>query len=141
MNKSNENNLIFSFHAACPKYQNKVISLNKSDISKWVKWQEAVIKNEYKDNLKEWHIPDPEDGRELTNAWLEFRLFRHTGRKFDSDNLGFIIKWTIDAIKEMGWLKDDDQIIYTVFPSVVDKTLAETEIKVSMFYEYSPEKE
>jgi len=62
-----------------------------------------------------------------------FSIYRHNRRIFDSDALGFIVKWTIDAIKESGWLVDDNQVTYIVHPSVLNLDLIETEIKVEVY--------
>ena len=89
---NNNDNFIFEFHVACPKYKEKIISLNKSDVSKWLKWKETEIKNTYKDTLKDWHIPTPQEEQKLDRAFIAFHLYRHNKRKFDADNLGYIIK-------------------------------------------------
>jgi len=129
---------LFQFNTPCPKYKEWVISLN--NISKWHRFHQSKIKNQYKENLQSWYIPTPE--KEYKSMYVEFHLMRHNKRVLDSDNLGFIIKWTLDAIKEtenkelgIKWLKDDDQITYKVVPAKLDKTLLETEIIVKVFEE------
>jgi len=117
---------LFEFQVAGPKYKNQVISLN--NVAKWLRFQGSIIKNIYKDSLKTWHIPNAADKKE--KLFIEFHLYRHNKRTLDSDNLGFIIKWTIDAIKESNWLIDDDKITYIVYPAILDRNLEDTEIKV-----------
>lgn len=132
--------LIFEFTTQCPKWKNQVISLN--NVGKWLRFQGSKIKNEYKEMLKEWHIPTPDF--EHSSLYIEFHLTRHNGRVLDSDGLGFIIKYTIDAIKEtanddgLRWMTDDDQITYLVKPAVLDRDLLETEITVKVFDKYEP---
>jgi hypothetical protein len=117
-------------------YKNQVISLN--NIPKWYRFHQSKIKNEYKDMLKEWYIPTPK--KEYTSLYIEFHLFRHNKRVLDSDNLGFIIKWTLDSIKEteniekkIKWLTDDDQIQYMVVPAILNRDLKDTSITVKVF--------
>jgi Holliday junction resolvase RusA-like endonuclease len=124
--------LLFEFQVAAPKFKNQVISLN--NVGKWHRFNSSSIKNLYKDNIKVWNIPEPED--KLESVYIEFHLFRHNKRTLDSDNLGFIIKWTIDAIKEKEWLIDDDKVTYIVFPAILDRELIDTEIKVKVYNEY-----
>ena len=127
-------NKIFEFSVACPTYKSDVvISLN--NINKWFRYKVSSISNEYKDMLTEWHIPAP--NKKLKKVYIVFELYRHNKRILDSDNLGFIIKWTIDAIKNSGWLIDDDQVLYTVIPSTLNIDLKETEIKITMFEKVS----
>ena len=129
-------NLLFEFNTPCPKYKEQVISLN--NVSKWLRFHQSKIKNTYKQQLKEWYIPTP--NTRYKKLYVEFHLFRHNKRVLDADNLGFIIKWTLDAIKEtenpklkITWLEDDDQIRYLVEPAILDRELLETEIKVKVF--------
>jgi len=138
LKKGHEVKQLFEFKVPCPKYQQTVISLN--NVSKWHRFHQSKIKNTYKDNLKDWYIPTPE--KEYKSMYIEFHLMRHNKRVLDSDNLGFIIKWTLDAIKEtrneekdINWLEDDDQITYLVKPAILDKELLETEIIVKVFEE------
>jgi len=122
-------NKLFEFQVAAPKYRNQVISLN--NIGKWHRYQSSTIKNLYKDNLKSWNIP--EATIKYKSLYIVFHLYRHNKRTLDSDNLGFIIKWTIDAIKESGWLIDDNIITYKVVPAILDRNLLDTEIKVVVY--------
>jgi Holliday junction resolvase RusA-like endonuclease len=120
---------IFEFNVAAPKYQKQVVSLN--NVNKWLRWHKSKISNDYKNMISDWHIPEPTS--EFKDILIEFKLYRHNGRVLDADNIGFIVKWTIDAIKEKGWLEDDNQVIFTVYPSIMDRELNETEIKVTAF--------
>jgi len=139
---------LFQFQTPCPKYKEQVISLN--NISKWHRFHSSKIKNEFKDLLKEWYIPTPE--KQYESIYVEFMLYRHNKRTLDSDNLGFQIKWIIDAIKEtenedildnkskpITWIIDDDKVKYSVEPAILDRDLLETELKV-VVYEYGVEK-
>lgn len=112
------------------KNKNKIASLN--EIPKWHWKTVSDVKNGFKDLLKEWYIGST-DLEPLPKMTIVFKLYRHNNRMLDSDNLGFIIKWTIDSIKESNWLIDDDQICYTVEPSVLNKELIETSMQVSCY--------
>jgi len=127
---------LITFSTAVPKYGGQVVSLNNA--KKWLKFSETPIKNEYKISLKQFYIPERKI-EPLSKAFIIFRIFRKDKRMLDSDSLGYIIKWTIDAIKEENWFIDDDQITYIVFPSVVDKSLIETELTVSVYEDFNPE--
>jgi len=127
--KEFKNNL-FTTSVPCPKYKSDiVVSLN--NVGKWHRYLKSKIMNHYKDTLKQWHIPDTTIS--LDKAYITFELIRHNKRVLDTDNLGFIIKWTIDSIKEVGWLKDDDQITYTAIPAVLDREKSETEVIITLY--------
>lgn len=121
---------LLNFNIACPKYRKQVISLN--NVGKWLRFHQSKIKNEYKQNLKDFCITPP-PAIKYKKLFITFRIYRNNKRILDSDAIGFIVKWTIDAIKEVGWLVDDDQITYIVFPSILNKDLVESEINVSVF--------
>lgn len=125
---------IASFNIPLPKgkgkNKNKVASLN--EIPKWHWKTVSDVKTQYKDTIKDWYIQSWQE-EPLSSMTIVFELQRHNSRILDSDNLGFIIKWTIDAIKESGWLIDDDQITYLVLPSKLNRDLIETSIKVSCY--------
>lgn len=114
------------------KNKNKVASLNQ--VPKWHWSDVARVKQEFKEIIADWYISS-NHGEPLKSMTIVFELFRHDNRIFDSDNLGFIIKWTIDTIKESGWLIDDDQITYLVRPSVLDRSLIESSVRVSCYKE------
>lgn len=128
-----ENKLI-SFNIPLPKgrgkNKNKIASLN--EIPKWHWSSVAKVKQEYKSIISDWYIGSY-DGEPLSSMTIVFKIKRHNKKILDSDNIGFIIKWTIDAIKESGWLTDDDQITYLVEPSVLDRDLIESLIEVSCY--------
>lgn len=109
------------------KNKNKIASLN--ELPKWHWKVISDVQKQYKQIIKDWYISSYESDP-LPSMTILFKLHRHNDRVLDSDNLGFIIKWTIDAIKESGWLIDDDQITYIVEPSRVNRDLIETSIEV-----------
>jgi len=145
-------NILFEINSPCPKWigtkkakkdgktirrkVEEIISLN--NINDWYRFNSSRIKNEYKNLLKEWYIPKAT--KKHKSLFIEFHLFRHNKKTLDSDNLGFIIKWTIDAIKESNWMEDDDQITYIVFPAILNRELKDTEIKVIIKdkFDYEP---
>lgn len=136
---------LFSFKFPWAKYKNSLITLN--NISKWKRFHEPKIKNDLKNMLKEWHIKEPNKSDLKEGLFIVFQVLRHNKRILDADNAGIIIKWSIDAIKEInweldengnwlkhiGWIEDDDNIIYTVLPAKYKEGLAETELKVHVF--------
>jgi len=112
------------------KNKNKIASLN--EIIKWHWSAINKVKFEYKSNLKDWYIPKNQKEPQA-NMTIEFQLRRHNNRVLDSDNIGIIIKWTIDTIKEQNWLIDDNQVTYTVIPSVLDNTVLDTTIDITAY--------
>jgi hypothetical protein len=119
---------LFDFTIECPMHFGEIVSLN--NVNKWYRYQVSNIKNRFQDELKEWCIPEATEKRE--SLFLVFEVLRQNKRKFDSDAIGFHIKWIIDAIKK-DWLIDDDQIFYLVIPSKVENELNEASLKVSVF--------
>jgi hypothetical protein len=125
---------ILDFNVALPKgsgkNKNKIASLN--EVLKWHWKSTTECKNGYKDLLKNWYLSkSTEDKYEKMS--IVFELHRHNNRMLDSDNIGLIIKWTIDAIKELDYLIDDDQITYMVIPSKLNRDVVETQINVKCY--------
>lgn len=120
---------VLQFVVPVPKYKNQLASLNVVPKLHWAAL--SKIKNDYKQTLKSWFIDDASTSH--SSMHIEFTLNRHNDRVLDSDNLGYVIKWTIDAIKEVGWLIDDDNITYSVTRSLVNKELKETSLGVRCF--------
>jgi hypothetical protein len=112
------------------KNKNKIASLN--ELPKWHWSAINKVKTEYKDIIKQWYLFEWKE-EPLKDMTIVFKLYRHNHKILDSDNIGFIIKWTIDAIKESGWLVDDDQITYLVLPSTHNSELIESTIKVQCY--------
>lgn len=125
---------ISSFSLPLPKgrgkNKNKIATLN--EVPKWHWSSVSKVKNDYKDLIKDWYLEDW-NKEPLGSMTVVFSIERHNKRILDSDNIGFIIKWVLDAIKETGTLVDDDQITYTVNPSIVVEGLVESQIKVECY--------
>jgi len=73
------------------KNKSKIASLN--EYPKWHWATQSKVKKTFKDLLMSWFIPKSE--AKLETVKIIFKLYRHNKRVLDSDNLGFIIKWSI----------------------------------------------
>lgn len=128
------NRKLFDFTIPLPKgkggKKNAIASIN--EVAKWHWNMVSKVKTEYKDLIKQWYLEE-NSGNKYRTMLIVFKLKRHNRRILDSDNLGFIIKWTIDAIKEQQWLTDDDQVYYLVEPAVLNTDLIESSIEVECY--------
>lgn len=111
------------------KYTYVLATLN--NVGTWIRWSKTKIKNEYKAELKEYYLPEPEAMYdELT---IDYRLIRHTNMRLDKDNIVFALKWIADTLEELGYIKDDKVVNFRSFDTIYDKSLPETmfQIRVS----------
>lgn len=112
------------------KYKNQLISLN--NVSKWQRYSAKKVKDEYKQMLKDFYLVENENDAYKTLT-VKFEIIRHNNRKFDADNGAYSYKWIIDTLVELGWLLDDDQVRYEVEPSIVNSSLKDTSVRVSIY--------
>lgn len=128
------NKLLFEFSTSIPTYgtlkKRKIPTLN--NVQEWFRFFKSKLKNEYQDNLLSFAIPScnivPLDG-----CFIYFQIKRPNKRTLDADNIGFIVKWTIDAIKVSNWIKDDNKVSYYVGEAIEDKTLLETSLEIKVY--------
>ena len=108
------------------KYTYVLATLN--NVSSWIRWNKTKIKNEYKSDLKEYFIPEPE--KLYDTLIIDYRIIRHNNMKLDKDNLVFALKWLSDTLEELGYVKDDKIINFRSFDTIVDTSLPETMFEV-----------
>lgn len=111
------------------KAKNQLVLMNNASI--WMRYYQTKIKKAFKDNLKEWHLPESE--LSLASGTVEFQLYRPTKRRLDADSIAFIGKWFVDTLVEQGYFKDDDQVTFIYKPVIVEKDRVETEIKIKVY--------
>ena len=108
------------------KGKSQIISLNNT--SRWHRYGATRIKNEYKQLLTDFFIPEPLSP--LRHIHLSYQILRHNKRKLDSDAIAWVTKWFVDTLTDVGWLIDDDQVHFCITPSVFTKGLNETQLRV-----------
>ena len=99
-----------------------------NNITQWIKFQKSEIKNKYKLHISEYFIPEPDE--QLEAFTVEYRIVRHTKRKIDKDNIVFGLKWLVDLMAEMGYVKDDMTVNFDSFDTIYDSTQSETMIDI-----------
>lgn len=105
----------------------QLISLN--NMSKWYRFKITEIKNEYKDLLKEFFIPEPL--KKHKSLSIQYEVQRHNKRRVDSMNIvAFADKWLLDSLVETGWLSDDDNCFHTITPAAYREGITETQLRV-----------
>lgn len=112
------------------KNKNKIASMN--EVTKWHWSSTTKVKDKYKLMVKEWFLSEPKANEVYNYSYVKYELLRHNKRVIDADNLGFIIKWTNDCIKELGWILDDDKLSYSVDRAKLNPDLNETSVKVTV---------
>lgn len=104
------------------RYSEVLCTLN--NVGRWIKWNKDKIKNDYKDHLKEFFIPEPE--REYESFTIQYRLLRDTKKTLDKDNVVFGLKWLADTMQDLGYVKDDKVVNFHSFDTEHDSSLSET---------------
>ena len=104
-----------------------------NNLSRWWKQSKTRIMNQFKNNMKEWFIPESDDN---PYRWAEihFTILRTNGRKMDPDSLGSsTYKWTIDLLTEQGYLLDDDKCRVVLEPTQLHcKSNIETSVRMQV---------
>ena len=98
------------------KKKPQLITLN--NVTKWWKFAKTKLKDEFKTELSEWHLPEWGDNP-YTKAQIEYTIQRKDGKKIDSDNLAFPYKWLQDLLVENQYLVDDDKIRVVLNPTLL----------------------
>ena len=108
------------------RYTETLCTLNNT--SRWIRYSQEKIKNEYKDSLREYIIPEPETMYdELT---VHYRLIRHNKTRLDKDNVVWAIKWLTDLLETLGYIKDDRVVNFKTFDTIIDEELPETMFEI-----------
>ena len=108
-----------------------------NNISKWKRYSEAKIKNEYKAVLESLYIPNPPE-KPHEALTIEYRLVRHNKRKIDSDNAIFALKYLSDVLEKLGFVDNDTNTQFKSFPKEVDETLSETMLDIRVYADAEP---
>ena len=88
-----------------------------NNISLWWKHSKTRIKNEFKDILKQWYLPEWQDNP-YERAEIHFTVLRANGKKLDADSMApSTFKWSMDTLVEQGYLVDDDKVKLVLHPT------------------------
>ncbi len=97
------------------KKSQEVCSTN--NISRWWRHSKTKIMNQFKQDMREWFIPEWQDNP-YRYAEIHFTILRTNNRKMDPDSLGpSTYKWTIDLLTELNYIIDDDQCMVVLHPT------------------------
>jgi len=99
-----------------------------NNLHKWFRFQKTEVKNNYKEILKDFYIPDAIQKHKKLE--IEYIIHRETKAKLDSDGIIFAVKWFTDSLVETGHLVDDDRVIHILKPSIHTPDNAETQLRV-----------
>lgn len=132
--------LLFQTVIPLPKFKSKskktgivteqICTLNNH--SRWIRWGKTEIKNNYKELLKDFFIPEPEE-EPFRKLLLRYTVLRHNKRRIDAMNTMFADKWCLDLMVEMGHLTDDDQCTHIIHPAVYVDNITETMLKLEVY--------
>jgi len=113
------------------KTKNKLKLLaTMNNVLDWKRFYETKIKNEFKQNLIDFYIPEPE--KKYESLTIEYRILRNSRRKIDPDSAGFAMKWIQDTLEKVGYVEDDRTIQLKSFPTQIinsPETLIEFRIR------------
>ncbi len=110
------------------RFSEVICTLN--NVGRWIRWDKVKIKNTYKDHLREYFIPEPEE--QYTALNIKYRIVRHNKSTLDKDNVIFGLKWLADLLEELGYVKDDKVVNFESFDTVVDASLPETMFQIQI---------
>ena len=125
--------ILFSIVVPLPYWESRgkkqIATLNTT--SKWFRYGQKKIKDEYKTILRDFYIPEPPE-IPYKSLNITYEILRHNKRKLDGDNLTWAYKWLVDVLTDMKWMVDDDQVYYSVVPSIYTEGLVETQLRVTV---------
>ncbi len=126
--------VLFSIVVPLPYWESRgkkqIISLNNT--GKWARYGITKIKNQYKDLLGEFYLPEP-PGDPYKSLDITYEILRHNKRRADSMNLvAYSDKWLLDKLTSMGWLTDDDNCFHHIRPAIYTEGLVETQLRVTV---------
>ena len=93
-----------------------------NNLSKWWQQSKTRIKNDFKNIVKEWYLPEW-DNNYFRRAEVHFTILRTNYRKMDADSLGpSTYKWALDCLTEQGYIIDDDQCKVVLNPTLLGQS-------------------
>ncbi len=112
------------------KQKGKLATNNQ--IPAWFRFQKTKIKNQFKESLGDWSIP--ESKLSMDSGTVEFTIYRNTMRRIDADSCSSSAgKWCVDFLVEQGWFSDDDKITFIFRPAILGSETVETMIEVKVY--------
>lgn len=129
---------IFTRKIPFPSYSKKTKKTGKKStalctvntIPSWYRWSGTKIKNQFKQDLADMYIPEPEEM--YSHLTVQYRIIRDSKRRIDSDSAALVLKWFNDHLEASGYIKDDTNINLQAFPTVIDNTQCETMIEIKL---------
>jgi len=107
-------------------YKEVLVTLNNT--SQWIRYSQTKIKNEYKQILREFYFPEPE--KEYEKLTIDYRIIRNSRRTLDKDNVVWALKWIADTLEEIGYIKNDQNVNFRSFDTILDKSSSETLLEI-----------
>ena len=112
------------------KHKDKLALMNTHHL--WGPWYGTKIKNEFKDQLREWYLPIYDDNPFL-QATVHFTILRNNNLRIDADSMSFVNKWFMDTLTEQNYLVDDDKCRIVLEPPIMGlKSEVETQMQVQI---------
>jgi hypothetical protein len=99
-----------------------------NNVTQWIRYSKTKIKNDYKDLLKDFFIPEPEKQYNALN--IQYRIIRDTKRNLDKDNVVFALKWISDTLEDLGYVKNDNVVNFESYDTLYDKQASETMLEI-----------
>ena len=101
---------ILSFRVEYPsigsgRYKNQLVSIN--NLNKINHFQLSKIKNKFKQDVKEWLVPEGIGEPIRDGVLIRTSIIRHNKRKFDAINTAVVVKWLEDILVESRIIEDD----------------------------------
>jgi len=133
--------LIFESVIPIPKFKSKSKKTGKiteqlctlNNYQRWIRWNKTEIKNQYKQLLSDFFIPEPES-EPRDKILLHYQVLRHNKRRIDSMNvIAFSDKWCLDLMVDIGHLIDDDKCTHIIEPAIYCDGLNETMLKLKVY--------
>jgi hypothetical protein len=126
---------IIDFRAKYPfgsgRYRQQLLSLNM--VSKLNSHALGKIKNDFKNQIKDWLVPEGSEEPIHNGLTIHAKVIRHNKRKFDAINMAIVVKWLEDILVEQGIVEDDRDDEIVLFPTEIDDSLDETMIEFKVF--------
>jgi len=91
--------------------------ITMNNVLTWKRFYETKIKAEFKQNLKEYYLPEP--AKTYDSLHVKYRIIRHNKRKIDPDSAAFAMKWFIDVLEDVGYIADDRYVTVCSYPTEI----------------------
>ena len=111
------------------KKKSKIL-ITMNNVLVWKRFYETKIKAQFKQNLREYYLPEPTETYDSLH--IKYRIVRHNKRKIDPDSAAFVMKWFIDELENLGYVKDDRYVTVASYPTSIHPE-QETFIEIKVY--------